>query len=121
MAIYHNSPVQVLGYKKLKQQIVYLKGIKQVQLRALVMQTCSKVFILILFIAQLRFMYLGEVEISYEDVAAFLQVGKHKQKKITETVFHISVLGWNGPWSKRAEQGEGRSERGFARSSKGRT
>ena len=71
----------MLGYKKLKQQIVYLKGIKQVQLRALVMQTCSKVFILILFIAQLRFMYLGEVEISYEDVAAFLQVEKHTQNK----------------------------------------
>ena len=91
MAFYHISPVQVLGYKKLKQQIVYLKGIKQVQLRALVIQTCSKVFILILFIAQLRFMYLGEVEISYEDVAAFLQVEKHKKKKIT-TVFHISVF-----------------------------
>ena len=82
MAIYDILlSIQVLGYKKLKQQIVYLKGIKQVQLRALVMQTCSIVFILILFIAQLRFMYLGEVEISYEDVAAFLQVEKHKQKK----------------------------------------
>ena len=69
----------MLGYKKLKQQIVYLKGIKQVQLRALVMQTCSIVFILILFIAQLRFMYLGEVEISYEEVADFLQVEKHKK------------------------------------------
>ena len=89
--LYHISPVQVLGYKKLKQQIVYLKGIKEVQLRALVLQTCSKISILFLFITQLRFMYLGEVEISYEDVAAFLQVEKHKQKKIT-TVFHISVF-----------------------------
>ena len=89
--LYHISPVQVLGYKKLKQQIVFLKGIKQVQLRALVLQSCSKIFILILITIQLRFMYLGEVEISYEDVAAFLQVEKHKQKKIT-TVFHISVF-----------------------------
>ena len=41
----------------------------------------SEMFILILFIPQLRFMYLGEVEISYEDVAAFLQVEKHTQNK----------------------------------------
>ena len=90
MAIYHISPVQVLGYKKMKQQIVFLKGIKEVQLRALVMHFFSKMFILILFITQLRFMYLGEVEISYEDVAAFLQVEKHKQKKSLK-LFSISL------------------------------